>query len=77
MAIIRLFLVLPIPEEGWDGGTHDAGSIAELAPTLTLRQKRREPFKLMSALVSATRHTASRSMLVRLMTLAFRYLQNR
>ena len=77
MAIIRLFLVLPIPGEGWDGGTHDAGSISELAPALTLRQKGRKLFKLISVLVSATRHTASRSMLVRLMTLAFRYLQNR
>ena len=77
MATIRLFLVLPIPGEGWDGGTHDAGSISELAPGIILRQKGSELFKLTSALVSATRHTASRSMLARLMTLAFRYLQSR
>ena len=77
MAAIRLFLVLPLPEKGWDGGTHDAVTISELAPTLTFRQMERELFKLASALVSATRHTASRSGLVWLMTLAFRYLQNR
>ena len=35
-------LLLPIPGEGWDGGTHDAGTVSALAPTLTLPRKGRE-----------------------------------
>ena len=34
--VMRSLLLLPLPGEGWDGGTHDAGNRSALAPTLTL-----------------------------------------
>ena len=39
---VSLFISLPLLGEGWDGGTHDAGTVSALAPTLTLPRKGRE-----------------------------------